>query len=98
VLVGSGGILAEVVGDVSIRPVPLTDQDIDEMLRELRGYPLLTGTRGRPPADVAGLRALIAKVAVLAERCGPALSELDLNPVIVGASAVEVVDALVVAS
>ncbi len=53
VLVGLGGVLAEVLDDVVIRLAPLTPTDALEMIDELRGAPVLRGVRGRPAADLA---------------------------------------------
>ncbi len=78
---GIGGINVEVLGDVRFRVAPLTDHDADDLLREIRGFPLLTGHRGRPPADVTALRVVLLRMSCLAERV-PEIVELDLNPVI----------------
>jgi hypothetical protein len=60
---------------------PLTDRDADELLREIRGLPLLLGYRGHPPADLEALREILLRVSRLAADV-PEISELDLNPVI----------------
>lgn len=78
---GIGGINVEVLGDVRFRVAPLTDRDADDLLHEIRGFPLLAGHRGRPPADIDALRDVLLRVSCLAE-CVPEISELDLNPVI----------------
>jgi len=78
---GLGGINVEVLGDVRFRVAPLTDRDADDLLHEIRGYPLLTGHRGRPAADLAALRDALLRMSCLAE-CVPEIAELDLNPVI----------------
>lgn len=83
VVVGTGGIHAEVLDDRAIRPVPLDRRDAEEMVGELRGHVLLTGYRGSPPADVAALVDTILRVSQLAEALGEELLELDLNPVVV---------------
>ena len=78
---GLGGIFVELMGDVRFRIAPLTDRDADELLHEIRGFPLLRGHRGRPPADVAALRDILLRVSRLADEI-PEIVELDLNPVI----------------
>jgi acetyl coenzyme A synthetase (ADP forming)-like protein len=78
---GMGGINVEVIGDVRFRVAPLTDRDADDLLQEIRGFPLLTGYRGRPAADVAALRDVLLRMSCLAEGV-PEIAELDLNPVI----------------
>ena len=78
---GIGGTNVEVLGDVRFRVAPLTDRDADDLLREIRGFPLLTGYRGRPEADIPALRDVLLRMSCLAERV-PEIAELDLNPVI----------------
>jgi acetate---CoA ligase (ADP-forming) len=78
---GLGGVHVELVGDVRFRVAPLTDRDTDELMREIRGYRLLEGYRGHPPADIDALREIILRIARLAEEL-PEIVELDLNPVI----------------
>ena len=77
---GIGGVDVELLGDVRFRIAPLTDRDADELLHEIRGYRLLEGYRGRPPADVEALRDILLRVSRLAED-RPEIAELDLNPV-----------------
>lgn len=89
---GAGGTLVEVLKDVSVRLTPLTRSDAAEMVRELRTFPLLTGFRGQPPADVPALEDILLRVSALAEDL-PQVAELDLNPVIVHPRGATVVDA-----
>jgi len=77
---GLGGILVEVLKDVSFRIVPLTRRDAAEMIREIKGYPLLEGYRGQEPADISALEELIVKVSQFVEQ-NPEMKELDLNPI-----------------
>lgn len=77
---GLGGIHVEILGDVRFRITPLTDQDAAEMVQEIRGYRLLEGYRGHPPADVAAIEELLLRVSRLAEEV-PEISELDFNPI-----------------
>jgi acyl-CoA synthetase (NDP forming) len=65
VTVGFGGVLAEVLGDTAVRPIPLTREDAEEMLRSLRGYRILEGVRGDPPLDVESVVQAIVAVATL---------------------------------
>lgn len=83
--VGLGGIFVEVLRDLAHRAIPITPTDATTMLRELRGYPLLEGVRGQPPADIAALEALLVTVSDFAQQHRDRLHELDLNPVWVGA-------------
>ena len=77
---GLGGIFAEVLEDVTFRIVPIERADAQEMLQEIRGYPLLAGTRGHGGYDVEALVDLLLSVSrLMAERTE--IQELDLNPV-----------------
>ncbi len=100
VMVGTGGVFAEVMADVAVRPLPLDRLDAEEMLASLRGAALLHGARGRPKADVKALVEVVVSVARMASACSASLLELDLNPLAVlakGKGAVAL-DALVVMS
>ena len=95
ILLGSGGVLAEILDDVAIRLAPLDHAVALSMLDELRSAPILAGTRGRPPVD----RAAVAELIVALARFGierPDVVEVDLNPVIASRDGVVAVDALVV--
>jgi acyl-CoA synthetase (NDP forming) len=80
VLFGMGGVTAELLRDVSVRVAPLTDRDADEMVREIRGYPLLDGYRGAAKANTASVQDLVHRVSRLATELTE-VAELDLNPV-----------------
>ena len=92
---GLGGILVEVLKDVSFRIIPLTRQDAKEMIREIKGYPLLQGYRGQEPADIPYLEQLIVKVSELVEQY-PQIKELDLNPVFAYKDGAVAVDARII--
>jgi acyl-CoA synthetase (NDP forming) len=77
---GLGGVHVEVLADVCFRVAPLTDRDASELVRGIRGLPLLQGYRGHPPADLAALEELLLRVSRLAEEV-PEIGEIDLNPV-----------------
>ena len=77
---GLGGIHVEILADVRFRIAPLTDRDVEELLHEIRGFPLLQGYRGHPAADLDALRELLLRVSALADAI-PEIAELDLNPV-----------------
>jgi acyl-CoA synthetase (NDP forming) len=78
---GLGGTQVEVMGDVRFRVTPLTDRDARELVREIRGFRLLTGFRGNPPADIEALEEVLLRVSRLVEEV-PEISDLDLNPII----------------
>ena len=95
IMFGLGGVLVEVLKDVSFRIVPVTKFDASEMLREIKGYPLLTGYRGTSPASTEALEELIVKVSQFVES-QPAVRELDLNPVFAYSDRAVAVDARIV--
>lgn len=95
VMVGLGGVLAEVIDDVAIRLAPVSTAVAHEMLTELRGAALLDGARGRPPVARAAIAELIVGVSAFAADRSDVL-EIDLNPVIATSDAAVAVDALVV--
>jgi len=92
---GLGGILVEVLKDVSFRIVPLVKRDASQMIKEIKGYPLLEGYRGQEPADIPFLEALILKVSDFIDK-NPEIKELDLNPVFAYKDGAVAVDARVI--
>ncbi len=94
VVCGAGGTAAELLKDVSMRIVPLTDQDAFEMIRSLKTFPLLDGYRGRAKVDVAALETLLLRIAAMVD-AHPEIAELDLNPVVATPEGSVVVDARV---
>jgi len=92
---GLGGILVEILKDVSFRIVPLVKRDAVEMIKEIKGYPLLEGYRGQEPVDVANLEDMILKVSDFVEK-HPEIKELDLNPIFAYKDGAVAVDARVV--
>ena len=79
-----GGIYAEVLRDFAIRPAPLSFREATEMLRELQGYPLLSGLRGRPAADLSAAADVICRLSRLAVSLGDSLVEMEINPLGLG--------------
>ncbi len=95
VVVGLGGVLAELLDDVAIRLAPVTPRAAMSMLDALRGQAVLDGVRGRPAVDRSAVAAMLVRLSRLGlER--PDLLEVDLNPVIATGSGAIAVDALVV--
>jgi acyl-CoA synthetase (NDP forming) len=92
---GLGGVLVEILKDVSFRIVPLVKRDAAEMIRDIKGYPLLEGYRGQEPVDVANLEDMILKVSDFVEK-HPEIKELDLNPIFAYKDGAVAVDARVV--
>ena len=98
VMCGLGGVFVEVLADVSFRPAPFDDAEAHRMLRELQGYPLLAGARGRRPVDVDALAAALAALSRFAAAHAERLESAELNPVVVrpAGQGVIALDALIV--
>ena len=92
---GLGGILVEVLKDVSFRIVPLTRRDAREMIKEIKGYSLLQGYRGQEPANIPYLEDLLLKLSDFVEQT-PEIKEIDLNPIFAYKDGAVVVDARIV--
>ena len=92
---GLGGILVELLKDVSFRIVPLEKEDAQGMIREIKGYPLLKGYRGSEPVDIAILEEILLKVSRLVDE-NPEIKELDLNPIFAYNNGAATVDARVI--
>jgi acyl-CoA synthetase (NDP forming) len=94
--VGLGGVWTEVLKDASVRVLPVDRDDILAMLHELRGAPLLKGSRGQPPADLDKVAEVIFQVSLLAQTLRESLASLELNPLLVSGALVEALDVLVI--
>ena len=95
VMYGLGGIMVEILKDVSFRVLPITPTDARKMIEETKSYPILDGARGNPPLDKKALRKLLMLCSEIVESY-PQIEEMDLNPVIVHEKGVSVVDARVI--
>jgi acyl-CoA synthetase (NDP forming) len=92
VTVGFGGVLVELIADTVSRLAPVDESEARAMIDGLHARSMLEGVRGRPPANVDALVALVVLMSELADRCQK-LQELDLNPVVVRSDTVTVLDA-----
>ncbi len=92
-VVGAGGVSAEVWPDRSIRSLPVGDREIQEMLAELRIHGILQGYRGRSPADLSSLTSLIQRLGTYFF-ANQDLAEVELNPVFAGPDRALAVDVL----
>ncbi len=97
VMFGLGGILVEVVKDVSFRVLPVSEEWAASMIDEIKSAAILDGVRGRPPCDKQAIARLIGKVSEVIEAY-PEIHEMDLNPVIVHEDGLTIVDARVILS
>jgi acetate---CoA ligase (ADP-forming) len=96
VALGLGGVLTEVLKDVTYRVAPFDTDTAREMIADLRGAKLFDGYRGKPAADKEALARTLVAASHMAAALAPRLKELDINPVFVGPSGTVAADALVV--
>ena len=95
VMFGVGGILTEIVKDVSFRVAPIGRDEAVKMMGEIKAHRVLEGARGMPPVDKAVLAEIIVKTSSLMVE-NPGIAEIDLNPVIVYGDSAKIVDARVI--
>ncbi len=98
IVFGLGGIFVEVLEDVSLRILPIELVDAEAMVREIKGYKVLEGTRGKKPRDIQTLAETIRRVADLADDLKDHIAEMDINPLMVfeKGKGVKALDALIV--
>ena len=92
--VGLGGVWVEVLQDVALRSLPVTEAEVKSMLAGLRGSKLLAGQRGVPAADLDAVATAITRIGDAILCLGPDLEALDVNPLWVRGAQVEALDAL----
>ena len=92
---GLGGILVEALKDVSFRLIPLAPKDASQMIKEIKGYALLNGYRGKEPVDIPLLEKYMLSVSDFMEN-NPQVKELDINPIIANNDGAVAVDARIV--
>jgi len=95
VMFGVGGIFTEAIKDVTFRVAPITEQDAEEMIDEIRLAKLLKAFRGNPAVDRKALVQALVGIGDLGWRCDD-IAEIDINPVIIAGDRPVAVDALVV--
>jgi acyl-CoA synthetase (NDP forming) len=83
VMFGLGGIFVEVFKDVTFRAAPFDAAEARRMIGEVKGYALLEGVRGQPPADIAALTDALVKLSEFAVKHAATLESVDLNPFLV---------------
>ncbi len=98
VMVGMGGIYAEVLKDVAVQVAPVSEDEALRMIRSLKLFPLLDGARGQAKADVAAAARTVAQLSAFACRHAQDVAEIDMNPILVkpDGEGVLVLDALMV--
>jgi acetate---CoA ligase (ADP-forming) len=95
VLLGAGGVLAELYQDFAIRCAPVSEQEAAAMIEEVKGLAPIRGYRNLPRGDLAALARAVSDVSRLALLAGRPVSEAEINPLLVQGEGVVAVDALV---
>jgi acyl-CoA synthetase (NDP forming) len=95
IMFGLGGIFVELLKDVSFRVIPVERRDAQEMIKEIKGYPLLQGYRGKEPTNISALVEIILKISKLIEE-NPQIKELELNPIFAFGDKAVAVDARII--
>ena len=96
VMVGTGGVLVEVLRDTRTALPPIDAESAKRLIDQLRVRPLLDGVRGGPAAEIDAIAGAVSRLSVLAAVLGDCIAEIDVNPLIAGPHGCVAVDALVV--
>lgn len=83
IMFGLGGIFVEILKDVTFRIIPIEERDAWTMIKSIKGYPILAGARGEPPADMEAIADMMLRVSQLVSDLEEYIKEMDLNPVFV---------------
>jgi acyl-CoA synthetase (NDP forming) len=83
IMFGLGGVLVEVLEDISLRICPVTESDVWEMIREIKGYKLLRGFRGAPKSDLEAVVHVLVRLSQLAMDFQENITEIDINPLLI---------------
>jgi acyl-CoA synthetase (NDP forming) len=94
VMFGTGGFAVELVADVSFRLAPLNREEVFDMMREVKSYPLLTGFRGSKPVDIEKLASAVMKLSEILLEIEE-IKEIEINPLLVHEKGAVAVDARV---
>jgi acetyl-CoA synthetase (ADP-forming) len=92
IMFGLGGIFVEILKDVAIRKIPITQLDAQDMIEEIRGHKILMGARGKEVANFPLLKELLLKVSLMSMEVGE-IKELDFNPIFINSKKALVADA-----
>ncbi len=92
IIFGSGGTLVELLKDYTMNLIPLDEDEIDEMVKSIKLYPLIKGYRGEKPKDERKLKEIIKNFSKLLEENG-GIKEFDLNPLVLFEEGAVVLDA-----
>ncbi len=95
IMYGLGGVMVEILKDVSFRVLPLSPASARKMVEETKSFPILDGARGTPPSDKKAIRRMLLLCSEVIESY-PEIAEMDLNPIIVYNTGLRIVDARII--
>ena len=95
IMFGLGGIMVEILKDVSFRVLPISNRSAKKMIEEIKSFPILKGARGKAPRDIKALRRVLLICSEIIESY-PDIHEMDLNPVIAYEKGLNIVDARII--
>ena len=95
IALGIGGIFTEIYKDVTFRLIPITKDDVKEMMNEIKGKKIFEGFRGLPQVKTEELTNLMLKISKLVEE-NPIIKEMDLNPVVATEKGLITIDARII--
>ncbi len=91
IMCGLGGIFVEILKDISIKMIPISKEDSLQMIKHLKGYPILKGIRGNEGINIKEFASIIRKIGVLLQ-IAPEITELDINPLLASKKEIVAVD------
>ena len=95
IALGIGGVFVEVYKDVSFRLIPVKEDDVEDMINEIKGRKILEGYRGKPKVNVEELKSLVLTISELVET-NPIIKEMDMNPVVATNEGLKAIDARII--
>jgi acetate---CoA ligase (ADP-forming) len=96
ILFGLGGVFAEIMQDVSLRLAPFDEETAHQMIREIKGFPLLAGARGSDAVDLSTLATALSQLSIFAAANTDTIDSIDINPLRIQTSGIIALDALIV--
>lgn len=96
ILFGLGGVFAEIMQDVSLRLAPFDEETAHQMIREIKGFPLLAGARGSDAVDLNTLATALSQLSIFAAANTDTIDSIDINPLRIRTSGIIALDALIV--
>ncbi|MDP2820636.1 MAG: acetate--CoA ligase family protein [bacterium] len=95
IMFGIGGVFAEIYKDIVFRLAPINKIEAEKMIKEIKGYKILTGFRGKKAVDIGNLAEILVKISDIISQ-EKNIKEIDLNPVMVQGKEINIVDVKII--